>query len=154
MFKTKINKPIFLVFVIIMILHILAIADESAENGIRYNPRYSIWLVLLALFLSTRTIVFTNNRVIVRYLHIPVWRISVNRISSIEFVMQKGESYLVVGFDGCLPIAESHKKLDLFMVSSEMIVILIPDKKCQEYIDKITQLYSNVSFVNWESTTY
>lgn len=149
-FNTKINKFYFIAFAVLIVLHILAIVDESPENEIRYNPRYTIWFVLIGLFVSTRTIVFTKEHIIVRYLYIPVRRISASRVSSIEFVMQQGVLYLVVCLDDHLPISESYKKLKPFMVSSKMIVISVPDKKREEYVIEMKQLYSNVSFVNWK----
>lgn len=149
-FNTKINKFYFIVFAVLIVLHILAIVDESPENEIRYNPRYSIWFVLIGLFVSTRTIIFTKEHIIVRYLWIAVWRISASRVSSIEFVMQQGVLYLVVCLDDHLPISESYKKLKPFMISSKMVVISVPDKKREEYVTEMKQLYSNVSFVNWK----
>lgn len=154
MFKTKINKGIFAVFAILLVVNIIAVIFGLRGSIERRNPRHSLGLVLLCLILSTRTIAFTNEHIVVRYLYIPVRHISVSRISSIEFVIQKGEPYLVICLDGHQSIAESHKKLGLFMVSPKMIVIQIPDKERKEYVEKITQLYSDVSFVNWESTTH
>ena len=150
-FKTRLNIEFFVLFSILTIIVIAFWIVEGPPSTIRRNdPRNRIVLVILALFCSTSTIVFTEEHIIVRYLYIPVRRISVSRVNSIEFVMQKGEPYLVVCLDDHMPVSESHKKLKLFMTSSKMIVISVPDKKREEYVKEMKQLYSNVSFVNWE----
>ena len=154
MFKTKINKEIFVVFTILLLVNIIAVTFGLRGSFESSNPRHSLGLVLLCLISSTRTIVFTNEHIVVRYLFIPVRHISVSRVSSIEFVIQKGEPYLVICLDGYQTIAESHKKLGLFMFSPKMIVVPIPNKICQEWVEEITHLYNDVSFVNWESTTH
>lgn len=150
-FKTRLNIELFVLFSILTIIVIAFWIIEGPPSNIRRNdPRNRIVLVILALFCSTSTIVFTEEHIIVRYFYIPVRRISVNRISSIEFVMQQGEAYLVVCLDDHMPVSESHKKLKLFMTTSKMIVVFVPNKKREEYVREIKQLYSNVTFVNWK----
>lgn len=151
-FKTGLDIGIFILFAILTIIVIAYwIVDGPPEpTNLRRDPRSLTGLLILALFCSTRTVVFTKEYIIVRYLYIPVRRISASRVSSIEFVMQQGVLYLVVCLDDHLPISESYKKLKPFMVSSKMIVISVPDKKREEYVTEMKQLYSNVSFVNWK----
>ena len=103
----------------------------------------AVWLtVLLSAF---RWIDFSENEVCMYNCYIFRRRVSADRITSIEFAVISGKIMLILCFDGHRPYSDFGLSDSVFFMSRKVYQMLIFEDKCDECIEKLTELYGEVT---------